>query len=361
MLAVLKKKMADKYFWMEVVLLVSITYLIAILSDVEYSYYEEGNGWLFIKSLEYRLSFGTLSFVLFAAYYWGFVKRFVDGKKPLLLFISLIIFIPVMHYYNNEVSYKVISKLPFLSRELRDTALRQYRSQAGFNLIYAYTLSSRCLPMIGFAYLIRALKTETQMKTLKEQQLITELNYLKAQIQPHFFFNTLNNIYALAIKQSKDTAPMVAQLSEMMRYILYQSSERQVPLQQEISFLHNYVEIERIRHHRHISISFDVQGITDNVQIEPMLLLPFIENAFKHGARESVKEGHVSIVLCLVEKELTLQVSNSKPSGETKKDPSGIGLQNVTKRLELLYQNRYQLQVTENGQNYEVNLNLKLA
>jgi hypothetical protein len=361
MLAALKKKMADKYFWMEVLLLVSITYLISIISDVEYSYYEEGSGWHFINSLGYRLSFGTFNFILFATYYWGFVKRFVDDRKPFLLFISLLIFIPVMHYYNHEVALRGMSKLPFLSDELNAMALRQYKAQQKFNIVYVYALSSRCLPMIGFAYLIRSLKLETQMKTLKEQQLITELNYLKAQIQPHFFFNTLNNIYALAIKQSKDTAPMVAQLSEMMRYILYQSPERQVALRQEISFLHSYVEIERIRHHRHISISFDVQGITDTVQIEPMLLLPFIENAFKHGVRESVETGHVSIVLCLVEKELNLQVVNSKPAGEMKKDPCGIGLQNVKKRLELLYHNRYQLQVAEDEQNYEVNLNLKLA
>lgn len=361
MLAVLKKKIADKYFWMEVLLLVSITYLIAILSDVEYSIYEEGSGWHFIKALDYRLSFGTFSFILFGTYYWVFVKRFVDGRKPLLLFLSLLVFVPLMHYYNNHVALWGMSKLPFLPEELRKTAARQYKSQHGFSLIYAYTLSSRCLPMIGFAYLIRALKQEAQVKTLKEQQLLSELNYLKAQVQPHFFFNTLNSIYALAIKQSKDTAPMVVQLSEIMRYILYQSAEQKVPLQQEAAFLRNYVEIERIRHHQHISISFDVQGINDTARIEPLLLLPFIENAFKHGAREAVDKGSVAIVLCLVEKDLTLQVANSKPEGRMDSNPSGIGLQNVKKRLELLYPNRHQLQVSENEQNYEMNLNLKLA
>lgn len=361
MLALLKKKIADKYFWMEMLLLVSITYLIAILSDVEYSIYEEGSGWYFINSLEYRLSFGTFSFILFGTYYWGFVKRFVDGRKPLLLVISLLVFIPVMHYYNHYVALWSMSKLPLLSESLRKIAGRQYKAQEGFKLIYAYTLSYRCLPMIGFAYLIRALKQEAQLKTLKEQQLVSELNYLKAQVQPHFFFNTLNNIYALAIKQSKDTAPMVVQLSEMMRYILYQSAEQKVSLQQEVAFLHSYVEIERIRHHQHISISFDVQGITDTARIEPLLLLPFIENAFKHGTLEAVEKGNVSIVLCLVEKELSLQVANSKPERKKEYNPCGIGLQNVKKRLELLYHNRYQLQVSENEQNYEVNLNLKLA
>lgn len=361
MLVALKKKIADKYFWMEVLLLVSITYLIAIISDVEYSYHEEGNGWRFIKSLEYRLSFGTFSFILFGVYYWGFVKRFVDGRKPLLLFLSLLVFVPIMHYYNNEIVYKAISKLPFLSQELRKIALRQYASRSKFAIIYAYTLSSRCLPMIGFAYLIRALKVESQMKTMKEQQLVSELNYLKAQIQPHFFFNTLNNIYALAIKQSPDTAPMIVQLSEMMRYILYQSPEKNVPLQQEVAFLHNYVEIERIRHHQHVSINFDVQGITSDARIEPLLLLPFIENAFKHGTHEALQKGEVSIVLYFVENELTLQVVNSKSPVELKDNSAGIGLQNVKKRLELLYQNRYDLQITEDEQRYEVNLNLKLT
>ncbi|RYG54657.1 MAG: hypothetical protein EOO01_00890 [Chitinophagaceae bacterium] len=361
MLASLKKQIADKYFWMEFLLLVSITYLIAILSDVEYSYYEEGNGWKFINALEYRLSFGTFSFILFATYYWVFVKRFVDKRQPLLLFLSLLIFIPVMHYYNNDFVYKAINKLPFLSKELQQMAIQQYNSKRSFKLIYAYTLSSRCLPMIGFAYLIRALKVETQLKNLKEQQLISELNYLKAQLQPHFFFNTLNNIYALAIKQSPDTAPMIVQLSEMMRYILYQSSEKNVPLQQEVAFLHNYVELERIRHHQHITITFEVQGIDNDTRIEPLLLLPFIENAFKHGTHEAIQRGNVTIVLSLVAQELSLQVNNSKPSGEQRPDARGIGLQNANKRLELLYHGRYELETTEDEHHYEVNLNLKLA
>ncbi|MBO9661043.1 MAG: histidine kinase, partial [Chitinophagaceae bacterium] len=174
------------------------------------------------------------------------------------------------------------------------------------------------------------------------------------------FFNTLNNIYALAIKKSDDTAPMVLQLSAMMRYILYQAGDKKVSLKQEVDFLSNYVELEKIRHHRNVSIVFDVQGEINAVNIEPLLLLPFIENAFKHGARESLTQAEVFIVILVQEQELNLQVKNTKPGNKTEVEDKGIGLVNVKKRLELLYAGKHQLDITETEQQYEVNLNMML-
>jgi hypothetical protein len=360
MKAFLKKTFKSRYFWMELLMLCSITYFIAIVSDVEYSFYEENNGWFFLKDLSYRMCFGTFHFILYGTYYWVFLRRFVNRRKPLFVFISVIIFVPVIHYYNHYVATWAAMHMPFLSDELRSMAARQYAAEGKFNVIYAYMLSTRCMPIIFFAYLIRSLKQEAQLKTLKEQQLMSELNYLKAQVQPHFFFNTLNNIYALAIRQSADTAPVVLQLSEMMRYILYQSAQHKVHLQQEIDFLHNYVEIERIRHQRYIRISFDVEGDTGRGRIEPLLLLPFVENAFKHGAHETTEAGYVEVVICIINNELSLLVKNSKPCIKEARNECGIGLTNVRKRLELLYPAAHQLQIADNDQEYEVNLSVQL-
>lgn len=355
----LKGKIRDQYFWMEVLMLFCITFLLAVISDVEYSIYEEGSGWLFIKSIEYRLVFGAFSFLLYGSYYWLVVKPLVHKRKPWLVALSLLLFIPFTFYYDHYVANWSVIRLPFISHELRDLAARQYRSESKFNIVYAYRLSSRCLPLIFFAYLIRSLKQDRQLRLLKEQQLVSELNYLRAQLQPHFFFNTLNNIYAMAIRQSADTAPMVMQLSEMMRYILYQTSEPTVSLDREVEFLRHYVALEKIRHHQHVKIDFDVQGETSAVTIAPLLLLPFIENAFKHGAGELIDQGEVQIVLCMQEGELLLQIRNTLPSVAVANDKTGIGLVNVRKRLELLYPGRHQLTIRESSAQYEVNLSIQ--
>ena len=186
--------------------------------------------------------------------------------------------------------------------------------------------------------------------------MISELTYLKAQLQPHFFFNTLNNIYSLALIQSKDTAPLVAKLAEMMRYILYKSDEKLVSLKEEVAFLQNYVEVERIRYRSAIKINFETQGIDEESKISPLLLLPFIENAFKHGIEEEEKDGFVNIIICKTEDELTLEVSNS--IAKTKENLGGIGLVNVKKRLEILYPNSHLLAIENDGIVYNVNLTL---
>ena len=131
------------------------------------------------------------------------------------------------------------------------------------------------------------------MKLLKEKQLMSELNYLKAQIHPHFFFNTINNIYSSALRQSSDTAAMIAKLGDMMRYILYEASNKSVLLKAEIGFLSDYIEMERIRHSDTININFDVQGIDPNYNIEPCLCA-IRRNAFKHGI-EHDRQGYVKL------------------------------------------------------------------
>lgn len=354
-----RTKIRDKYFWMEMLMICSITYFIAILSDVEYTIYEDGKRYL-VEAMEYRMVFGSFHFILYGGYYWLIIKPSVTARKPWRVFFSVILFVPVIHYYNHYVANYITIHLPFLSDQIRATALREYNSVRKIGIVYAYMLSIRCLPLIFFAYMIRSLKQEKFVKELQGQQLLAELNYLRAQIQPHFFFNTLNNIYALAIKKSEDTAPMVLQLSEMMRYILYKSGDSKVSLKQEADFLSHYIELEKIRHHRNVSIVYDVQGDPNTVNIEPLLLLPFVENAFKHGARESLDQAEVSIVILVQDQELNLQVKNTKPANTTDVQERGIGLVNVKKRLELLYAGKHQLDITETAQQYEVNLNLEL-
>jgi sensor histidine kinase YesM len=344
-----------KYFKIEVLFFVFICYLGSIISDIEYGFYEKNDAWNFTDALEYRLVVGTYVFLFYGTYYWVFLKRYVFKKQILPIVISIICFIILSHLYDKFVMNWSITKLPFVSDELKERAFKDF-SRPTLYFIVSYTLNRILFVIIGFAFLIRSLQQDEQLKILKEQQLMAELTYLKAQLQPHFFFNTLNNIYALALKQDKDSAPLVAKLSEMMRYILYQSDQKTVMLKDEVAFIRNYVEVENVRYRSEIIINLDVQGIDEYSAISPLLLLPFIENAFKHGVQEEEKQGFVNIIICKIGDELTLEMNNS--ISKTKEASGGIGLLNVRKRLDILYPKKYKLEIENDGRVYQVNLTL---
>ena len=208
------------------------------------------------------------------------------------------------------------------------------------------------------------LKSQRIKQELQNQTLQSELNFLKSQINPHFLFNTLNNLYALTLKKSERAPEIVLKLSEMMRYMLYECNEREVPLAKEVNYLQNYLELEKLRQGSRFEISFTVNGIIGNQMIAPLLFIPFIENSFKHGVNHQLKEGYVNIHLYVESSSLTLTIDNSKsaamPAPSTKKS-GGIGLVNVRRRLNILYPGRYNLNVMDNPNNYEIKLDLTLA
>lgn len=351
-------KKSGKYFWIELIFLLFLCYFMAIISDVEYSYYEEGNPWNFTKALEFRLVYGTSNLAFYGLYYWVFLKPLLFKRKFFKLFLSVMLFI-VAYGLFNKYEHWLITKITFISAGLRERALLDYQ-RTKINFVIAYIVGRILLTLFGLAYVIRSLQQDEEVKALKEYALVTELNYLKAQLQPHFFFNTLNNIYALAIKNSPDTGPMVAKLSQMMRYIIYDSGQSKVALEKEVDFLKNYIEIERIRRPDNIKISFDIQGDPNSCKVEPLLMLPLIENAFKHGIEDELESGFVNIVLHIDQNELLMQVENSKPSILGEK-PGGVGLENMNKRLNLLYKGRYDLKIDDQDKYYLVVLTLQLS
>ena len=353
-----ENKVERKYFRIECLLFFYLCFLGPVISDLEYNYYEKHNIWLFTSDLEYRLVTGIYVLGFNGLYYWGFLKGFIFRKQYVYLGLSIAAYIFLVHLYDKYVMDWSMGHIGIFSTKLRANALESFRQRKV--LFVANWYLNRIIILIGFAFLIRSLQQEEQVKALKEQQLISELHYLKAQLQPHFFFNTLNNIYALAIRQSGDTAPMVAKLAEMMRYILYESDRASVPLRSEVEFLENYVGIERIRHQKDTSILFEVQGLNGADRIEPLLLLPFVENAFKHGLHREREKGYVHIVICITADELVLEVINSKPRLAAR-PAAGMGLQNVKKRLSLLYENRHRLRIDEDEERYYLNLTLPVT
>lgn len=177
----------------------------------------------------------------------------------------------------------------------------------------------------------------TQLE-LKEQ----ELHYLKHQIHPHFLFNTLNTIYGFALKQSLQTPEIILKLSNLLDYILYQVNKPTVSLKEEVLHIKEYIELEKIRFQDTLKVDFTSNEIDESIQIAPMLLIPFVENAFKHG---SILNGFLDIQININvgESQLDFLVSNTILKGKTQKSRSGIGIENIQKRLELNYSNNFKL------------------
>jgi LytS/YehU family sensor histidine kinase len=181
---------------------------------------------------------------------------------------------------------------------------------------------------------------------------------LKSQINPHFLFNSLNNIYSLAYQKSEKTPEAILKLSEIMRYMLYESNEDKVELSNEIRYLENYIELQKLRFKDNIYIKFEINGDPLGLMITPLVLISFVENAFKHGIATD-SENPISISLNLTDGKLLFHVSNIK-SSMNKDITGGIGLQNVQRRLSLIYKDRYRLQIDDTNDIYNCELYLNL-
>ena len=203
---------------------------------------------------------------------------------------------------------------------------------------------------------------EARKKEVENQRLTAELNFLKAQINPHFLFNTLNNLYYLAYTKSENTTEVIAKLSQMMRYMIYDSNHPRVLLSKEIEYMQSYISLERLRLNNQIPIDFTIEGNTENVWIAPLIFITFLENAFKHGVSNNNPKAWIKINIRLEGYECTYIVENSKaPATPNSSEKSGIGLQNVQRRLELSYPNQYAIKIEDKQDVYFVQLNLNLS
>jgi sensor histidine kinase YesM len=204
-------------------------------------------------------------------------------------------------------------------------------------------------------------KHQKEVLVLKEQKKTTELNLLKSQLNPHFLFNTLNNLYTLALKKSDRTPEVIAKLSDILDYMLYQCKDDFVSLKSEVNLLNNYIELEKIRYGKRLNLTFN-HTIEDDFKIAPLLLLTFVENAFKHGISQEISIGTIQIMLQAKKNEIYFKIENSKPTLKKHKSNNkrdSIGLENIRKQLEILYnKNNYILNINEDNTTYSVILKL---
>lgn len=199
---------------------------------------------------------------------------------------------------------------------------------------------------------------EKKKQQAEHEKLATELSFLKSQINPHFLFNTLNNIYSLALVKSDATAGAVLKLSSIMRYVLNETKHDSVPLEKEIRFIRDYIELQKARLTDKVTIQFSAEGETERKQIAPLILIPFVENAFKYGV--STKETSSILFNLKADKDTIDFTSQNKiiANDKEKNEQTGIGLKNTRRRLELLYPNKYSLSVNQENNLFTVHLTL---
>jgi two-component system LytT family sensor kinase len=289
---------------------------------------------------------------------------FTIGKKRYVLFFALLPLYIVLYGLSERLGIGAVMSMPFIFEAYREniSGARPWDfTQGYFNTNIGYTF---LILLAGSSlYVIKLLfRNQHLLSSLEMEKLKIELNQLKSQVHPHFFFNTINNLYSLSVQNSPKTPVMINNLSEIMRYMLYDTGREKVPLRQEVDFIKSYISLENLRHTQTDIISFETQGNIDQVQIEPLLFLPLIENTFKHTVYQDISDKWVKLVLTVDEDELIFQTSNPQSLQDLGKEKTrkGIGLVNVRKRLNLLYPNRHELIIYDDNDTFIVNITIQL-
>lgn len=242
-----------------------------------------------------------------------------------------------------------------------------YKEQYFYSDLYVVQTASIMLFIVIFVGMLRFavewFELEAKKKEVENERLTSELNFLKAQINPHFLFNTLNNLYYLVFTKSDNATEVISKLSQMMRYMIYETNLEKVHMSKEIEYMRNYIDLERMRLNNEIPIQFKVTGDVSQAVITPLIFITFLENAFKHGVSNNKPGAWVNITIKMEKNQCIYTVENSKLSAShpNANGKSGIGLQNVSRRLELSYPGAYELKTEDQADTYKVELKLTLS
>ncbi|GEO06640.1 histidine kinase [Adhaeribacter aerolatus] len=329
--------------------------------------------WVYLSFFLYQVS----QFRQGRDYDWG--QALVHGGSQLaftmlIAYLNYFIFLPRWLAHKNFSRYLLEFLIPFIflitvrvhvQRYLVDGYT--YREGFFYSPFFTVQVAAVTLFIVIFVGMLRFAKDwfelDAKKKEVENEKLTAELNFLKAQINPHFLFNTLNNLYYLAYTQSPNTTEVIEKLSQMMRYMIYDSNHEKVPLSKEIAYMENYISLERLRLNDEIPINFKIEGNPQEVLVVPLIFITFLENAFKHGVSNNNPNAWINIFIQINCRQCVYRVENSKLSNTqlVTGNKSGIGLQNLKRRLELSYPNQYKLQINDQPDRYEVALNLTLA
>jgi len=327
----------------------------------------------------YKLGIHVAAWAFFGAwiFYLQFQRGLTIGKAidslvglsfaMLIFYLNWYVLIPrylarnrILHYIAMVLA--TLTAVALVRSPLDFYVFREFNP--GMQVLYSsdrilnYVLAGLIVVFISSALKVTGnyIRNERRNKELENQKLMAELNFLKSQVNPHFLFNTLNNIYSLAYKQSPETPDAIMKLSLLMRYMLYESNDTLVSLEKEVDHIRNFIDLQKLRLREQAGIRFNIEGELAGKQIAPMLLMTLVENAFKHGL---VSRNETGIILNLQVGADSLHFSTvNNTSSHKKREFGGIGLQNLQQRLNLLYQNRHKLTFEEKDDIFYASLTL---
>jgi len=297
------------------------------------------------------LVYGILYFIL--PRYLSKNKNWAITTSLLLLLLCLVAFV---NYFNFVLNFYISTRVGYFEK-MPDMAftIRAWGRQILFNYP----------TVVGFALAIKLLKNwylkQKEAAQVAREKINAELQLLKAQVHPHFLFNTLNNIYSFIINDSPAATEAITKLSTLLRYIIYECNQPLVKLEKELRMIRDYIDLEKIRYGESFNMSLQIQGNASNKMICPLLLIPFLENSFKHGASQMLTHPWVNLDIVIEDENLYFNLSNSKPvlTGE-KTITKGLGLGNVKKRLFILYPGTHSLNITEDVMSFNISLKVPL-
>lgn len=315
------------------------------------------------------LVFGT-SIIVFVNLKWLLPYLYLQKKKAsYYLFVAVMLTIVVWGQHSDIFpwNYKFKSDTGKIERNASAEHREEIRRQ---NNDYNFYWLFRNLPpliisllgssFISFSAYIR--EKEKAVINLEKVNLETELKFLKSQINPHFLFNTLHNIYALTVLQPENASEKLLKLSNILRYMLYDSNVDQVSLNREIEYLRDYLDLVLLKDSRDMDINFESNVRAEEIEVAPLIFIPLVENAFKHSQFEDLEKGYIHISLSTWRKSIIFIVKNSKPERAYTKDKiGGIGLKNIRQRLNLIYYEKYKLDIEEKEDCFKVILEINCS
>lgn len=285
---------------------------------------------------------------------WLLIPFFLK-KERYFLHILLVIATWLAMAKFNEFTFNTLSDILFPNYMF----ISEYSFTELMVFSFAYLALSTLLKLSKSWFAIT--KMQQQMALLQQAQAEAELKALKANVNPHFLFNNLNALYALARKKSDKTSEYILKLSDLMRYMLYETIEKKVILSKEINYIENYIALQQLRYGNTLTINSDITGNADKLNIAPFLIIPFIENSFKHGGANRQNSNYINLKIAIENTTLKFSLTNTiSAEKSTKKQLGGFGIENVKNRLQKLYRNQYNLDMSEQNQQFIVNLNINL-
>ncbi|MEM8898028.1 MAG: histidine kinase [Bacteroidota bacterium] len=289
---------------------------------------------------------GLLSLVNFIEEFYKFPENPVSIPLLILFWLGLAYLIIPEFFKKYKVAilsvYGAVISYFLIFRMLPNYMENHHKTFLNFMLIP--------LPVFGVLW---GYEQWRSMKILQADKVRAELSLLKTQINPHFFFNTLNNLYGLAVEKSDQAPAMILKLSDMMRYTIYEGKAEYVALKDEVAYLEDYIDLHKIRYQKKVEISFQ-KDLQHTHRIAPLLLIVLLENAFKHGVESLAENAFITLSLSTSPKNIQFSISNNYES--TGQAGGGIGMENLKKRLALIYPNQHQLDITQTEDTYTVNL-----